>query len=153
MVLHPGEGAALWLLGGLYEILATGEETGGEATIMTITIPPGVGAPPHTHPGGESVLVLEGSIRYHIDDDVVDAGPGTFFHVPANTMEWFEAVGDEPAKLLVTYTPGGIDQFFAAVGEPAARRELPPPPDAPPDFERILAVGAEHGINIVPPAA
>lgn len=153
VVLHPGEGTALWVLGGLYEVLASGEETAGAATIMRMTLPPGVGPPPHTHPGGEAVLILEGAVRYHIDGDVVEGGPGTFFHVPANTLEFFEPIGDTPTKIIVTYTPGGIDEFFAAIGEPAATRELPPPADGPPDFERIVALGAQYGMNIVPPAA
>ena len=45
------EGQALWLLGGLYEILVASEETGGNVTVMRMTAPAGTGSPPHTHPG------------------------------------------------------------------------------------------------------
>jgi hypothetical protein len=38
--------------------------------------------------------------------------------------------------------------FFAEVGEPASSRTLPPPSDQPSDFERIIRVAAEHGMNI-----
>jgi len=143
------EGRALWLLGGLYEILVAGEETGGKETVMRMTAPAGTGSPPHTHPGDESLYVLEGELNVHIGDDVVNAKPGSVFFFPAGTHEFFEAVTQ--ATVLVTYTPGGVDKFFAEVGEPAATRTLPPPSAEPPDFERIIRVAAQHGMNIEPP--
>jgi quercetin dioxygenase-like cupin family protein len=140
---------ALWMLGGLYEVLVAGDETSGQSTVMRFTIPAGVGAPPHTHPGGETVYVLSGEINAHIDDDVVSAGPGTVLHYPAGTREYFEAVTD--AQLLAVYTPGGIDKFFTEVASPAATRTVPPPSDEAPDFARIISVAAQHGMNIEAP--
>ncbi len=149
---HPGEGTAYWLLGGLYEVMASSEETGGASTIMRITTPPGTGPPPHTHPGGEAVLVLDGSLRYHIAGETHEGGAGSFFSIPEGVVEHFEATGDTPLQVLVVYTPGGIEAFFAEVGEPAAARTLPPPADGPPDFAAIVAAGARHGMDILTPA-
>src|SRR5438552_1251215 len=123
----PGEGTAFWMLGGLYEVKASSDETGGQTTIMEMTIPAGMGPPPHTHSGGEAVYVLEGKIRYHIGDDVTEGGPGSFFYIPEGTWENFEPI--EPSRLLVIYIPGGQEEFFADAGEPAGAHELPPPPD------------------------
>src|SRR5436309_10170164 len=132
VVRQRGEGKALWVLGGLYEVKASGDETGGKLTVMEMTIPAGMGPPPHTHPGGEAVYVLEGRIRYHIGDDSVEGGPGSFFYVPEGTWENFEPTED--VRLLVIYAPAGeIDEFFDEVGEPATTREAPPPSDQPPD--------------------
>ena len=143
------EGKALWFLGGLYEILISADETGGKATVMRMTVPAGTGSPPHTHPGEETLYVLDGALDVHIGGDVVSSSPGAVFHFPAGTKEFFEATSQ--ATVLVTYTPGGIDRFFAEVGEPAATRTLPPPSDTPPDFERIVRVAAEHGMVIEVP--
>lgn len=144
------EGQALWLLGGLYEILVAGEETGDKVTVMRMTAPAGTGSPPHTHPGEESLYVLDGELNVHIGDEVVAAQPGALFHFPAGTHEWFQATTQ--ATVLVTYTPGGIDRFFSEVGELASSRTLPPPSDEQPDFERIIQVAAQYGMNIeVPP--
>lgn len=141
---------ALWLLGGLYEVLVTGEESGGNVTVMRMTAPAGTGAPPHTHPGDETLYVLAGEIDVHIDNDVIHARPGAQFYFPAGTREYFEAVTD--ATVLVNYLPGGIDKFFVEVGEPALTREIPPPSAEPPDFERIVRTAATYGMNIeVPP--
>lgn len=150
VVRNPGEGRAFWMLGGLYELKAASTETDGAMTVMEMTLPAGAGPPPHTHPGSESVYVLEGTLRYHIGDEVFEGGPGSFFHIPAGVMENFEPVTD--IRILVTYAPGGIEKFFAEAGEPAERREVPPAPTEPPDIERLMAIGEKHGMQIRPPA-
>ena len=144
------DGAAYWVLGGLYEVLVPSDETGGGLTLMRMTAPAGTGSPPHTHPGSEALYVLSGELNVHINDEVVAAGPGASFYFPAGTREHFEAVTE--ATVLVAYMPGGIEQFFAEVGEVAAARTLPPPSDTPPDFEFIISTAARYGMNIEPPA-
>jgi hypothetical protein len=52
----------------------------------------------------------------------------------------------------VIYTPGGMDKFFAEAGEPAQRRAVPPPSDAPPDIERLGAIAQKHGLQLKVPA-
>jgi quercetin dioxygenase-like cupin family protein len=151
VVRRTGEGDALWLLGGLYEVKAAGGETGGAATVMEMTLPPGLGPPPHRHPGGEAVYVLEGTLRYHVEGETFDGAAGDFFYLPQGTLENFEPTGDTPLRILVIYTPGGIDRFFHEAGEPAQARELPPPPDSPPDVERLVEIGGRYGMEIAPP--
>lgn len=145
------EGQAIWMLGGLYEVKVAADETAGAVTVMQMTVPPGGGAPPHTHPGNECVVVLSGKLEYHIDGDVVEGTAGAVFNIPPGTPEHFTAVGDENLEILAVYTPGGIDRFFAEAGEPALSRSLPPPSDTPPDFERIAAIGQRYGMDIQPP--
>ena len=143
------EGEAFWLLGGLYEVKVAGAESGGALSMIAMHLPAGLGPPPHRHPGDESVYVLEGRIRYHIEGETFDGVPGAAFHVPKGTLENFEPV--EESRLLVVYTPGGIEGFFAEAGEPAPRRELPPPPTERPDIERLIEIGERHGMRIAPP--
>jgi quercetin dioxygenase-like cupin family protein len=138
------------MLDSLYEVRASADETGGELTVIEMTI--AQGPPPHVHNCGESVYVLEGSIRFHIGGEVHQAGPGDFFYVPAGVEEKFEPVGEEGARLLVLYTPGGLDRFFAEAGEPAQRRELPPPSETPPDLERLASIAEKHGLQLKAPA-
>ncbi|MCQ8773636.1 cupin domain-containing protein [Streptomyces telluris] len=147
-VRHSGDGKAIWMLNGLYEVKASSDETNGVMTVMEMTIPEGMGPPPHTHPGTESVYVIEGTLRYHIGDETVEGGPGSFFHIPEGTLERFEPTST--VRLLVVYTPGDIDQFFAEAGEPAQRRELPPRSETPPDVDRLIEIGKRHGIQMRP---
>ncbi|MCP2242309.1 cupin domain-containing protein [Lentzea aerocolonigenes] len=147
VVRQHDEGDAYWVLGGLYEVRVSSDDTNGEMTVMEMTVPAGMGPPPHTHPGSEAFRVLDGTVRVHINDETVEAGPGAYFFFPAGTLETFEPVSDT-ARVLVTYLPGGIDRFFAEVGEPAASRELPPPSETPPDLERLAAVGERYGMQM-----
>jgi quercetin dioxygenase-like cupin family protein len=151
VVRSAGAGDAIWMLGGRYEVKVTGEETSGAMTVMEMWMPAGMGPPPHTHPGTESVYVLEGKLRYHIGDETVDGSPGSFFHIPPGTLEFFEPT--EELRVLVTYMPGGIDKFFAEAGEPARSAGLPPAPDTPPDIGGLIAIAARYGMDIQQPPA
>jgi quercetin dioxygenase-like cupin family protein len=146
-----GEGQAFWMLGGLYEVLLSSEETNGAATVMQMTLPPGMGPPPHVHHKGvtETVYVIEGTLTYQIDGKTVDGGPGSLFRIPADTVESFEP--KSRVRVLITYEPGGIEKFFAEAGEPARRREIPPAPTTPPDVARLTSIGAKYGVEIKAP--
>ncbi|MDX2936113.1 cupin domain-containing protein [Streptomyces ipomoeae] len=147
-VRHSGDGKAFWMLNSLYEVKASSDETNGAMTVMEMTIPEGMGPPPHTHPGTESVYVIEGTLRYHIADETVEAGPGSFIHIPEGILERFEPTST--VRLLITYAPGGIEGFFAEAGEPAERRELPPQSDVPPDVDRLIEIAKRHGVQMQP---
>lgn len=136
------------MLNSLYEVRASSDETGGELTAMEMTIPVGMEPPPHEHQGGESVYVLEGRVRYHIAGETHEGGPGTFFYIPAGIEENFESADENQVRLLVIYTPGGMDKFFAEAGEPAQRREVPPPSQTPPDLERLASVAEQRGLRL-----
>jgi quercetin dioxygenase-like cupin family protein len=146
------ESDAVWMLGGLYEIKVTGDESGGSMTVMEFTIPPNMGPPPHVHDQDELVHVVEGQVRFHADGESYEAGPGTIMYFPAGTEETFEPVGDAPVNLMTVYTPGGMDRFFKEAGEPAPRREVPPTPAGPPDLERLEAVAQKYGLELRMPA-
>jgi quercetin dioxygenase-like cupin family protein len=152
VVRHEGESDAIWMLGGLYEIKVTSDETGGAMSVMQMTIPPNAGPPPHVHDHAELVHVLEGKVRFHSESESFEAGPGSMVHFPAGVEETFEPVGDAPVKLMLVYAPGGIDRFFKEAGEPAERREVPPQPDSPPDLERLGAIAKKYGLELRVPA-
>lgn len=145
------EGVALWMLGGLYEIKASAKETNGEMSIVEATIPDGAGAPMHVHNCGEAIFVLEGSLRlYRGDNEVFDAGPGDLVYYPKGTLEGVENVSGKPARVLLIYSPGGMDDFFAEAGEPAKAREIPPASSEPFDLDRITEIAARHGMEVRP---
>jgi quercetin dioxygenase-like cupin family protein len=149
VVRNPSDTQAFWMLGGLYEVLLSSDETGGESTIMQFTIPAGMGPPPHTHPGAETVYVVDGTLDYHIGGKTIKGGPGSLFHIPADTVENFEPTSDA-VKVVVNYTPGGIEKFFAEAGEPAREHTIPPAPGGPPDLQRLVRIGERYGMHIQP---
>jgi quercetin dioxygenase-like cupin family protein len=149
-VRQAGESDALWMLGGFYEIKVSSDETGDAMSVIEFTVPEGSGPPPHVHNCAELVYVIEGTARFHADGETFEAGPGAVLHFPEGTEETFEPIGQ--VKLLTVYTPGGMDRFFKQAGEPAQRREIPPPSDAPPDLERLVAIAEKHGLELRVPA-
>lgn len=153
VVLKKGEGTALWVLGGLAEVKATGDDTDGALTAIEWTVGPGWAAPPHTHEFGEAAYVLEGSLRFHIGDRTVDADAGSFLFFPKGTAEWYENVTESPARALLMYTQSGMEDFFAEIGEPAESRTLPPAPAPPTDaqIEALTAAAKSRGTDILPP--
>src|SRR5258708_26504358 len=100
VVRQQGEGDAYWMLGGFYEVKVSSADSDGAVTIMEMTLPAGMGPPPHTHPGDESLLVLEGRIAYHIDGETYDRGPGSSFHTPAGTLADFEPACPTPLRAV-----------------------------------------------------
>lgn len=149
IVRRSGEGQAFWMLGGLYEVLLSSDETDGKSTIIQLTVPPGMGPPPHAHTGSESIYVVDGTLRFHIGDEAIEGGPGSMFHVPKGMLESFEPTST--VRLVANYSPGGIEKFFAEAGEPAREREVPPPSASPPDIARLVEIGARYGVSIQPP--
>jgi quercetin dioxygenase-like cupin family protein len=151
VVHQSGEGKAYWMLGGLYEVLLPSDETNGACTVMQMTMPPGMGPPPHVHRHvTETVYVVDGTLTYQIDGKKIDGGPGSLFRIPADTLERFEP--KSRVRVVITYEPGGIEKFFAEAGEPAKRREIPPAPTAPPDVDTLTKIGARYGLEIHAPA-
>ena len=146
------EGTAVWMMGGRYTVKVSNEESGGAVTVMEMRVPAGTGSPPHTHPGGETLYVLEGTVDCTVDGKTIPAGPGDIFYFPAGTQENFVATSD--ARVLATYSPGGIDKFFLEVGEPPTDDGLPPAPEGPPSAEflqHVAEVAARYGMDIQVP--
>jgi quercetin dioxygenase-like cupin family protein len=143
-------GHCIWLLGGLYEVLVSSDETEGKATVMQFTIPVGAAPPLHRHDCDETVYVVDGTLSYQIGREIFEGGAGSAFQIPAGTEETFEPTST--VKLVVNYAPGGIDKFFAEAGEPAKARGLPPAPTSQPDLARLAEIGARHGLTLLPPA-
>ncbi len=76
-------------------------------TQFTGTIPTGR-APLHSHPHEEVVYILAGTGRLWIED--VSAGqlrPGSVVFIPVGTRHTLENTGNEPMRLLGTFSPAG----------------------------------------------
>ena len=144
------QGKALWVLGSLFDIKASGSDTDDAMTVIEMTFAPGQpAAPPHRHNCGEAAYVLEGQMRYHVDGKTVDANAGDFLFFPKGTLEWAENATNAPAKALVIYSGSEMAEFFDEVGDSAVTRTLPPPSSTPPNLDRIVAAAKRHGMEVV----
>jgi hypothetical protein len=67
LVRGPGEGPGTWVLGSLFERLASGEETGGGFALSLVTQPPGTATPVHIHTlEDEAFYLLDGTMTYQL---------------------------------------------------------------------------------------
>ena len=107
--------------GDVYRFLVTGAETGGAYFAMEAIVPPGGGPPPHIHRNeDETFYVLEGQTEFLLDGEIVVAGPGDFVSVPRGAVHRFRNASDELTRLILTFTPAGIEGFFRETLERAA---------------------------------
>lgn len=60
--------------------------------------------PVHTHPHEQMTIVLEGRVRFTIDGEAREAGPGDVLHFPSN-LEHGATMLDEEVVLLDIFTP------------------------------------------------
>jgi uncharacterized RmlC-like cupin family protein len=56
--------------------------------------------------------VLEGTPTFRLGDDRIVAGPGDFVNVPQGVLHCFRNLSEEPVRMILTFTPAGIERFF-----------------------------------------
>jgi quercetin dioxygenase-like cupin family protein len=151
IVAGPGEGEALWFLGILATIKSSAETTAGAVAVIEHLAPRGAGSPLHVHSReDEWFYVIEGELTFWVGGEVSVAPAGTFVFGPKGIPHTF-IVSSEESRFLLVAEPAGFEQFMRAVGEPAARLEIPPPATEPPDVGALTAAAAGYGIEIVGP--
>lgn len=142
LIVAPGEGrTTTGPVGGPLHFKARAEQTGGALTALENVIPPGTGPPLHIHADqDEAWWVLEGAVRFRLGDELSHAATGTFVWVPRGLAHAFRNDDETPARLLVLFTPAGMEPFFDAMGTLTAVE--------PEDFARL---GATVGMTVVGP--
>jgi quercetin dioxygenase-like cupin family protein len=117
------------------------EQSGGRQTAFEMRIPPGEGPPLHKHASeDESFFVIEGRLRFKLGEEIGEAPEGSFVFVPRETQHCFQNVGSEPARILVIFTPSGMEGFFDRFAELEA-----------PDPAAFAQLGSAVGMDIVGP--
>ena len=109
--------------------------------VFELTVPPGSNVPPphsHTH-NEECVYVLEGTLRYSVDDDTRDLRPGDWMRTPRGSVHGFSNPHDERARALIVLTPDIGAQYFRDVANVVSA-------GGPPDRTQLLAVMARYGL-------
>jgi quercetin dioxygenase-like cupin family protein len=105
--------------------------------------PPGGGPPPHIHRyEDETFYILEGECRILLADEWITAGVGDFINVPRGTVHRFHNQGTETIRMILTFTPAGIENFFQKTLQPT----LDPTADIP---DNLDAAAPGYGLQFV----
>ncbi len=145
-------GPAYWGPADHYTFLVTGQESGGAYFAMQALVPAGGGPPPHIHTReDETFYLLEGELEFRVGDATITAGAGDFVSVPRGTIHNFRNVGTETARMVLTFTPAGIEGWFEETLEPAPNevRAEDVPDNMDEVVERFVAAGPRYGIEFV----
>ena len=104
IALQPGEGERI----GASRVKAARREL----SALEFEVPPGGGVQPHFHKGhSDSFYVLEGELEFHVGDEVVRGGPGTYALAPPGVVHFFRNVSEAPARAFNLHTPGGFVEY------------------------------------------
>ena len=138
-----GESIRVGQLGIRY--LIDGSAAGGLG-VFELQVPPNsMVPPPHSHTlNEECVYVLEGTLRYAVDDDARDLRPGDWMRTPRGSVHQFSNPHPEPARALIVMTPDVGAQYFRDVGAVVNA-------GGPPDRAKLMAVMAKYGLVPAPP--
>lgn len=146
-----GDGPVFVGPGDLYRFLVTGDESGGAYFAMEALVPTGGGPPPHIHRReDETFHVLEGVSTFRLGDEVVTAGPGDFVNVPRGLVHNFRNDGAAPLRMILTFTPAGIEEFFRETLERARSMDEAPPADNVAEVAaRYAAAAPRYGLEFL----
>lgn len=118
--------------GGQVAFKVRGPESGGQLTAFETSVAAGQGPPLHRHEAeDETLYVIEGEFRFRLGDDEHVGGPGSFAYVPRGVHHTFQNVSSEPGRMLIHFTPAGMERFFERFDElgsatPGAFQRLAP---------------------------
>jgi quercetin dioxygenase-like cupin family protein len=150
LVRGPEEGDATWFFNALMTTKATIGETAGAYSLTEHLVTSASNPPMHVQlDEDEAFYVLEGEIEFEVDGAVVTATPGSFAFVARGAAHTFRVLS-ETARMLVICSgkpTHNLEDFFHAMGSPAAARALPVP--GAPDEAKLVDLCARTGIELV----
>lgn len=126
--------------------LIDGTVAGSGVGMFELTVPPGARVPPpHSHRDNEEVVyVLEGTLRYRVDDEQRDLGPGERMYTPRGSVHAFSNPHGATARALIILTPDIGAQYFRDVAEIANAAGGPNP-------AKMAEMMARYGLTLERP--
>lgn len=97
----------------------SGEQTGGQLTLIEGTMPAGGDGSLHVHRReDETMYLLDGELDVTIGDDSFTLRPGESYFAPRGVPHRLRNLGCAPARSLALHTPAGFDAFVKEAGTP-----------------------------------
>jgi len=125
--------------------LVEGARNGGLG-VFEMKVPAGAHVPPpHSHSDNEEcVYVLDGVLRYTVDEETRDLQPGEWMSTPRGSVHHFSNQASEPARVLVMLTPDIGEEYFREVAAVVNA-------GGPPDRAKLAQVMSRYGLRPAAP--
>ena len=145
----PQQGRTVSLVGDVYRFLATGEDTNSKYSLIEALVGPGGGPPPHVHSReDEGFYILEGEITFTISGERVVATAGMFANMPVGTPHSFKNESGQPAKMLISVAPAGLERMFFEFAVPLPEGSTTALPPTKAEIDKLLEIAPRYGIEI-----
>ena len=131
-----------WVAGDRVTIVTSGKDSHNALAVFDIAVAadPEAGPPPHAHTDcDECFFIKQGTLKILVGERWLVAGPGDFLRVPRGVTHTFRNIGGTPARMIVTVSPAGLDNFFRAVGVPVTKDNIAGHMPSRIDLERLAA--------------
>jgi mannose-6-phosphate isomerase-like protein (cupin superfamily) len=149
---EPNQGTTIALVGDICRFLATGAETDGKYALLESVVPPGGGPPPHVHHREqEGFYILEGEVAFYAEDQRIVARRGMSLNLPPGRPHSFRNESNQPARMLITLAPAGLEQMFLEVGRAVPAGTVTVDPPGPAEIEKLLATAPRYGVEMLLP--
>jgi len=140
VLVDPGDGERVNVIGDQQTIKLSGAQTGGALAVIEETYRPGAGVPLHFHTQEDAVFyIVEGHMDFIVGGKAISADAGSTVFLPRAVPHASKA-GPQGAKALVVLIPGGGEKMF---------RELGALPAGEPDFKLVSGVCKRYGVHFV----
>jgi quercetin dioxygenase-like cupin family protein len=131
-VIGPEEAPSYWQpvpANGFVRCILSGKELGVGFSMGTQTVATGCMVREHTHDRHEEVIHLTAGRGFaRIEGEDVPIEPGSTVLLGRNRRHGFVNPGPEPMTFVWFLAPGGLEDFFAAIGRPREAGEPAPEP-------------------------
>lgn len=140
-IVKDAEGDVLNVLGDIQTHKLVGSDTNNQLVEWVDNVAPGVEIPPHIHTKEDEIFrVVKGQIDITIDGKTQTLNEGDMAFAPKDIPHSWKVVGTKKAKMMTSAFPAGIEHMFTKLAQL---------PAGPPDFEKVTAICAEHGIRFI----
>lgn len=147
LLTRPSLHNSYWYIGHLMSVFFKSSDTNGLFSLLKMNEIKGLEPPPHIHTKeDETFMVLSGEIDFYVNNKTYHAVAGDTMFLPRNIRHSFKVLTAQ-AEVMMLLSPGGFEQFFIEMSEPASELKQPPLPSGPPDIKRLINTAEKYGIR------
>ncbi len=140
VLVAPGDGQQLSVIGDQQTLKLDGSQTGGAFSLIEQCYRPGAGVPLHFHTQEDAVFyIVEGHMEFVVGTRKISADAGATVLLPRGVPHSSTA-GPRGARALVTFFPAGGERMF---------RELNALAPGDPDREKARAICKKFGVHFL----